>query len=844
MATFGLSATRPQDETRQKGHGVRLPAADRTRLNWNNTPVNAVLHPLIHEHDIRIVAVAALLCACGAWVTTGLFNRYLISPPHHKARWLVKTALIAGTTVWCTHFIAMLGYRPGVAVGFSLGLTGFSLLIALAGSLCGLAIAGWRWNSAPVRLVGGTVMGVGIASMHYVGMLAYRVQGTMEWNIPYLVLSVVLAMVLASGAFLVGGESERQVQRTGIMTALLMLAIISLHFTGMLALSITPSSVAGHFSSPETFRALALVTAGLAGIIVLSGLNIALMDHRNEREHKRLLHMIDDMPVAVMTVEPDSLRINYANATSRKLICSIEHLLPVKAENLIGTCIDIFHRHPEHQRRILANPDNLPHNARISLGSEILDLKISAINDNNGHYLGPMLTWALVTKEVEAENRILHLARYDSLTGLANRNTFHDLLEARIHSGSTELSLLFIDLDGFKLVNDTHGHRAGDTLLRETARRLQALCDDRSKNGCRVSICRLGGDEFVIMSESNDPAFNEELAKTIIRCVEEPYRLARDLHVRVSASVGIALCPQHGTDSETLLSRADIALYAAKDAGKNDFRFFADTMEQNLQDRLRLENELREALVTGESLFVFYQPIVNAQTNAVTAREALIRWHSSEQGWISPAVFIPVAEQTGLIERLGQLVLHRACRDAASWPDEARVAVNISAAQLGQGTLAGLISTALQASGLPATRLEIEVTETALVNDESRVMEELHQLRAMGVHIALDDFGTGYSSLSHIRSFPFDKIKIDGSFVRDSTTRPDCAAVVRAIADIGHRLGVTTVAEGVETQEHLDAIRAEGCQEIQGYVYARPEPEPHDRETIDRLNAQKTKPAA
>ncbi|MBO1328848.1 EAL domain-containing protein [Acetobacter suratthaniensis] len=804
----------------------------------------AFLQPLFHDHDIGIITVAALLCGCGAWVTTGLFNRFLLSPPHGKARWLAKTALIAGTTVWCTHFIAMLGYRPGVAVGFSFSLTTLSLLIALTGSLCGTALAGWRWGHAPVRLLGGAVMGLGIASMHYVGMLAYRVQGSMDWNIPCLVLSVALATGLAAAAFLAGGIADQQVRRPGVMTVLLMLAIISLHFTGMLALHITPSPVAGHFASPETLWILALVTAGMAGIIVLSGLNIALMDHRNEREHKRLLHMIDDMPVAVMTVEPDTLRINYANTTSRKLIHSIEHLLPVKAENLIGTCIDIFHRHPEHQRRILANPANLPHNARISLGNEILDLKISAINDNNGQYLGPMLTWALVTKEVEAENRILHLARYDSLTGLANRNTFHGLLDTRLQSGSTELSLLFIDLDGFKLVNDTHGHRAGDTLLRETARRLQALCDERSTDACRVSICRLGGDEFVIMSESNAPTFNETLADTVIRCVEEPYRLGKDLHVRISASVGIALCPQHGTDSETLLSRADIALYAAKDAGKNAFKFFADTMEQNLQDRLHLEDSLREALITGENLFVFYQPIVNAQTNAITAREALIRWYSHDQGWISPAVFIPVAEQTGLIERLGHLVLHRACRDAAAWPDEARVAVNISAAQLGQGSLEGMIAGALDAAGLPATRLEIEVTETALVNDESRVMEELHQLRAIGVHVALDDFGTGYSSLSHIRSFPFDKIKIDGSFVRDSTTRPDCAAVVRAIADIGHRLGVTTVAEGVETQEHLDAIRAEGCQEIQGYVYARPEPEPHDREAINRLNAQKPKPAA
>jgi diguanylate cyclase (GGDEF)-like protein len=806
--------------------------------------VTAILQPLIHEHDAGIVLLAALLCGCGVWVTTELFNRFLISPRKDRARWLLKASLIAGATIWCTHFITMLGYRPGVAVGFSLSLTALSLLIALAGSLCSLTIAGRRWSSIPVRLLGGTVMGLNITAVHYVGIMAYHVQGSMAWSVPCLVLSIVLAMALAAGAFLAGGEADRQIRHAGVMKALLMLAILSLHFTGMLALSITPSALVRHFSSPETLWALALVTAGAAGAIVLSGLNVALLDGRSEREHKRLLHMIDDMPVAVMTVEPDTLCINYANATSRTLIRSIEHLLPVKAENLIGTCIDIFHRHPEHQRRILASPGNLPHNARISLGSEILDLKISAINDNNGRYLGPMLTWAVVTKEVEAENRILHLARYDSLTGLANRNTFHGLLDARLHSASTELSLLFIDLDKFKLVNDTHGHRAGDTLLRETARRLQTLCDDHSKNECRVSICRLGGDEFVIMSESNDPTFNEALANTVIRSVEKPYRLGIDLNVRVSASVGIALCPQHGTDSGTLLSRADIALYAAKDAGKNAFRLFADSMEQSLQDRLRLEDELRKALITGENLFVFYQPIVNTQTDSITAREALIRWYSHELGWVPPAVFIPVAEQSGLIERLSQLVLHRACRDAMRWPDGARVAVNISAAQLGQGTLGDMVATTLESSGLPATRLEIEVTEAALVNDESRVMEELHQLRATGVHIALDDFGTGYSSLSHIHRFPFDKIKIDGSFVRDSTTRPDYAAMVRTIADIGRRLGVTTVAEGVETQAHLETIRAEGCQEIQGYVYAYPAPEPHDRDTVDRLNAQKAKPAA
>ena len=259
---------------------------------------------------------------------------------------------------------------------------------------------------------------------------------------------------------------------------------------------------------------------------------------------------------------------------------------------------------------------------------------------------------------------------------------------------------------------------------------------------------------------------------------------------------------------------------------------------------MQLEAKLRAALEEKDRLFVFYQPIVDIGSGKVTAREALVRWHDKQRGWISPGEFVPIAEASGLIEPLGQFVLDRACREAVGWKDGARVAVNVSAAQLGKGTLAPTVLSALITSGLPANRLEIEVTETAVLGDEAESVGDLRRLRDMGVRVALDDFGTGYSSLAHITTFKFDKIKIDGSFVKDALERPDCAAVVRAIADLGKRLGVTTVAEGVETQAHLDRIREEGCSEAQGYLYGRPMPTEHDASLVADLDRPQLQPSA
>ena len=582
---------------------------------------------------------------------------------------------------------------------------------------------------------------------------------------------------------------------------------------------------------------VSLVATALVVILTIQSRDFARLvnaqtDARiREAEQSRLLQMIDDMPVAVMTVNPATMRIDYINDTSRALLERIAHLLPFPPEAVLGADIDMFFARSGRGRKLLAEPASFPHQFRWKLGPEVIDLQVTAVKSNRGEYLGPMVSWAIVTKEVAAEDRIHQLAHYDTLTGLANRYTFREQLDAGLSRTDCGLSLLLIDLDGFKTINDSRGHNVGDALLQQVAERLRVSC---ASPGSVVG--RLGGDEFAMLLPGGDAGRAQAAASTLISLLSKPYRLGNERNLSVGASIGIAVAPTHGADSETLMTRADMALYAVKDTGKGAFRLFSPEIEQHLQAISRTEADLLVALGSQCQLFVFYQPIVDVRTNRITAREALVRWHHPSRGWISPADFVPVAEASSLIERLGAFVLNRACREAANWRDGARVAVNVSANQLGKGTLAPAVLQALVEAGLSPDRLEIEITETALLKEDADTMGDLRRLRDMGVRVALDDFGTGFSSLAHLRVFPFDKIKIDGSFVQDAVERADCAAVVGVVADLGRRLGVTTVAEGVETRAHLDCVAAEGCTEVQGYLFGRPEPCAADRPMIEELN--------
>jgi len=425
-----------------------------------------------------------------------------------------------------------------------------------------------------------------------------------------------------------------------------------------------------------------------------------------------------------------------------------------------------------------------------------------------------------VTERKQAEARIAHMAHHDALTGLPNRVLFHERLDealTRLSRHNEGLAVHCLDLDQFKGVNDTLGHPVGDLLLRAVAERLGRCMRARDV------VARLGGDEFaIIQSAVGSPHEAGAFASELIDIVSKPYEI-QGHDVIVGASIGIAMAPGDGAIADMLLRNADMALYRAKSDGRGIFHFFEPEMDRRIQLRRALELDLRKAFSSGE-FELFYQPLVDLRSDEVSGFEALLRWRHPERGLISPAEFIPLAEDIGMIIPIGEWVLRQACAEARHWPGNVKVAVNLSPVQFRSRGLVQAVMSALAHSRLAPDRLELEITESVLLRETEANLATLHQLRALGVRISMDDFGTGYSSLSYLRSFPFDKIKIDKSFVDDLADRPDCVAIVRAVTGLAADLGITTTAEGVETQQQLDCLRAEGCVEVQGYLFSPPRP--------------------
>ena len=459
------------------------------------------------------------------------------------------------------------------------------------------------------------------------------------------------------------------------------------------------------------------------------------------------------------------------------------------------------------------------HGATFSKNTKLPDGRVISIINQPMADGGWVATHEDITERLAAEERIKHLAHYDALTGLPNRVTFYERLETVLsrQRRSETIGVLSLDLDRFKNVNDTLGHPVGDQLLKAAADRMRSCV--RSED----LVARLGGDEFAIVQGSSTQSSDlSALATRLIEVVGAPYDL--DGHqVIVGTSVGIAVAPTDSNQPDQLMKNADLALYRAKANGGGAFRFFEAEMDARMQARHALELDLRKAVVNGE-FELFYQPVIDVKTGQINSFEALIRWHHPERGMIAPLEFIPVAEETGLIVQIGEWVLRRACSEAVRWPKHITIAVNLLPAQFKSRNLVPMVINALAASGLPATRLELEITELVLVQENEGAFATLHQLRDLGIKIAMDDFGTGYSSLGYLRSFPFDKIKIDQSFIRDLPGKLESLAIVRAVVGLSSSLGITTIAEGVETKEQLASVTAEGCNEFQGYLISWPKP--------------------
>jgi diguanylate cyclase (GGDEF)-like protein/PAS domain S-box-containing protein len=424
-----------------------------------------------------------------------------------------------------------------------------------------------------------------------------------------------------------------------------------------------------------------------------------------------------------------------------------------------------------------------------------------------------------ITERRKAEARVAYMAHHDGLTDLPNRAFYQERLSQALdlNDPSKHVAVLCIDLDLFKNVNDSFGHPMGDRLLKMVAGRMRA--EVRGNN----MVARLGGDEFaIVLAADISPNEANDYAARLIEIISVPYDMD-GIEIVIGASIGIAMSPGDGDSSEELMRNADMALYRAKSEGGGVHRFFEREMDRQAQKRRDMELDLRSAFANGE-FEIHYQPLVDLAADRITGFEALLRWRHPEKGMISPADFIPVAEDIGLIVTLGEWVLRKACAEAATWPGDIKIAVNLSPVQFRSRNLVQVVVAALAYSGLSPLRLELEITESLFLAETEANLAILHQLRALGVRISMDDFGTGYSSLSYLRSFPFDKIKIDRSFVKDLVGRPDCVAIVRAISGLGRSLNIITTAEGVETVDQLDWLRAEGCNEVQGFLFSAARP--------------------
>ena len=529
-----------------------------------------------------------------------------------------------------------------------------------------------------------------------------------------------------------------------------------------------------------------------------------------ERAQTFMTAIVEAMPSMVFVKRADDHRYVLLNRAGEKI-------LGMPRSQVIGRTDADFHPadlaalYVERDREVLESGEvrviEEDHVPRQDGGVAILRTKKIAIPNADGQAEYLLGVSEDIAERKRAEAQIARLAHYDPLTDLPNRVLFQkSLVEAlaRRARKDDQLAVHFIDLDRFKTVNDTLGHPLGDALLREAAERLRRCVREGD------TVARLGGDEFAVV-------------QTGLSDMSGATRLAARIVTVIGASVGVAASPSDGEDADELLKKADMALYRAKGDGRGAFHFFERAMDEQLQARRALELDLRRALQDGE-FELFYQPLYHLDDERVTGCEALLRWRHPERGMVSPADFIPLAEEIGLIVPLGDWVLRNACAEAARWPDHVRLAVNLSPAQFRDRGLVATVVSALAASGLPAHRLELEITESVLLQDSAANMTMLHDLKALGVRISMDDFGTGYSSLSYLRSFPFDKIKIDQTFVRDILHDSDALAIIKAVLDLGASMGVVTTAEGVETQAQLDALRGQGCAEIQGYFISRPAP--------------------
>ncbi|TXM72827.1 EAL domain-containing protein [Methylobacterium sp. WL69] len=766
---------------------------------------------LLESQAVGFVLAAATICGLSAVLMVHLLRR--AEDKNGRGHWwrLGGAALAAGLGVWTTHFLAMLGYRTDIILSYNHGVTLASALIAILAvgvpfALSTLPAHAWA------RTLLGAASGAGIGLMHITGMAA--IEGCTQ--LQSIVANALACLVGAAFMGLMRGLPRlRNPYDYLVACPLVVVAVCGAHFTS-LAGTLIEGQPAGEYGS-NIQVALSILTAGGAAILMFGAVVALAATRRFEAQETAHLRVL---ATALQNMSNGILKISSGGTVQlyNTRLCAMLGLTPDSL--FVGMRLDDFlaatgrangwdgarvarvvHNHwlwmgKSTETRIEHQFDN----------GRILSIACQPVED------GAVLTYDDVTRDREAQEEISHLAYHDPLTGLANRRSLSERMLAD-HLGARLSTLLLIDLDRFKSVNDTFGHAVGDKLLVAVAARLRGL-------GNHGLIARHGGDELAILM-LGDAAAGKALAERIVAEIEAPYMLGEVTTV-IGCSVGVC-CSYDSTGPDDLMQRADIALYEAKRRGRGQAVSYEVGMIEAIAARGHLENDLRHALAARQFHLV-YQPILALASDRVVSFEALIRWTHPERGAISPVDFIPLAEENGLIVQIGKWVLEEACREAAGWPAEQHLAVNVSAVQLRSPSLISHVVGALAQSGLSPKRLELELTETALVEDGRQIAHTLAALRQLGIRIAMDDFGTGYSSLAHLRDLPLDRIKIDRSFVAAALHDKQSLAVIKAVTQMGRDMEIPTLAEGVESADQLALLREIGCDAVQGYLIGRPAP--------------------
>ena len=796
----------------------------------------SVIDFFLRGHDPSLVVLAAVVCLVSSYACVGLLRHAHRAAGRMRLIWTIVAALAVGFGIWATHFVAVLAFRPGFTLSYDVGLTAASLAVAIL--VCGAGIAMAIRGTGPAdHFLGGAVVGVAISSMHYAGIAALVMGGELAWNPAMIAVSILAGIVLGGLAFVsaMGKGTGRLLGGAGLLT----LAICAMHFTAMGAADFSrcfPLSADGGLHSGWLAIALAFISV----LILSAALGSVLLDEadrrRTARETERQLRDAERIDQATnqlelaMTHMAQGLSLYGADGNLQLHNARLPQLLGIDPQRELAglsfrdICrLTIIGRGeaPEDleqaTERVLAQ--HLP--LILGKGGEVVHtfaddrtLRISHNPVGDGSWVS---TVDDITERQRNQAAIAHLARHDGLTGLPNRALFNERFDAALanaEESDNNLAVIAIDLDRFKEVNDSYGHAAGDTVLKTLATRL----GEGLKDG--EMVARLGGDEFAALkSFTSMDALREFLAR--LETALFTRLIIEGSAVNTGGSIGVAIYPEDGADRSKLLNNADLAMYRAKAEFDRRVAYYESEMDEHARQRRDMARDIWAALEEN-AFYLAYQVQKSVATGQITGYEVLLRWERPGHGNVSPADFIPVAEECGAIGAIGNWVLRMACLEAASWPEPYKIAVNISGLQLAQVELIDTVRSVLITSGLAPERLELEVTETSIIADKQRALHILRQIKAMGVSIAIDDFGTGYSSLDTLRSFPFDKIKLDRSFMNEVEVNEQAKAIVRAILALGRSLHVPVLAEGVETRAQLDVLRVEGCNEAQGFLLGRP----------------------